>query len=178
MIDISDDPEPPANAARLPELRQGLHIFTDGSYEPGSGHGGWAFVAYRDSAEIACAFGGAPDSANNSMELFALLEAATWVNGNVAGETVTIWTDSNQAVKGCNGWRHIWKTNGWKKITPNTRSRKRTIENADLWKSIDLQLSSNHLISVAWCKGHAGIDGNERADQLADQGRLSVRRGR
>jgi ribonuclease HI len=87
----------------------------DGCYEPGSGHGGWAFVVYRDTAEIASGFGGAEDSANNSMELTAVLRAAIWINSEASGEPVTIWSDSVYAVKGCNSWRHIWKNNGWKK---------------------------------------------------------------
>lgn len=75
----------------------------------------------------------------------------------------------------CDSRRHIWKNNGWKKSNPNGNTRSRTIANAELWKTVDLQLSQNGLVTIAWCKGHSGIAGNERADALADKGRLSLR---
>lgn len=158
----------------LPETPNDLHVFADGCYEPSSGQGGWAFVAYRDAVEIAVNFGKVLDSANNAMELIALLKATTWLNANALGEPAIIWSDSLYAVKGCNSWRHIWKNNGWKKIVPNANARSRIIANQELWKAIDLQLSGNPLISIAWCKGHFGIEGNERADELAEDGRLSL----
>lgn len=161
----------------LPETPNGLHVFADGCYEPNSGQGGWAFAAYRDVVEIASGFGGVQDSTNNSMELIALLKAAMWVNTNALGEPAIIWSDSLYAVKGCSSWRHIWKNNGWKKIVPNANARSRIIANQELWKAIDLQLSRNPLISIAWCKGHFGIEGNERADELAENGRLSIQGG-
>ncbi|MGO7203683.1 RNase H family protein, partial [Rhizobium ruizarguesonis] len=79
------------------------------------------------------------------------------------------------AVKGCNSRRHIWRNNGWRKGNPNGNARNRTIGNVELWKAVDLRLSQNALVTIAWCKGHAGIAGNERADALADRGRLSLR---
>ncbi len=152
-----------------------LHVFADGCYEPVSGEGGWAFVVYRDDAEVASGSGGVKDTANNTTELIALLEAVTWINGNAAGETAVVWSDSAYAVTGCNQWRHIWKNNGWKKISANAKVRSRTIANPDLWKAIDGQLSRNRLLTIAWCKGHSGLAGNERADELAERGRLSLR---
>ncbi|NEJ74137.1 ribonuclease HI [Rhizobium phaseoli] len=166
-----------APASGVPESQQGLHVFADGCYEPGSGRGGWSFVAYRDAVEIASDFGGVDDSSNNAMELTAVLKAVIWINSVAIGEPAIIWSDSVYAVKGCNSRRHIWKNNGWKKISPSGHGRRRTIDNADLWKAVDLQLSRNALVTIAWCKGHSGIIGNERADALADRGRLSIAGG-
>jgi ribonuclease HI len=153
---------------------RGLHVFTDGSYEPGSRQGGWAFVVYRDGVEIASDFGVVSDFPNNAMELIALVEAARWINAHAGEQGAVIWTDSQYAVNGCNSWRHIWKNNGWKKISANARLRSRTIANVDLWASIDRELTANRLLTVAWCKGHVGLEGNERADALADMARLSI----
>lgn len=177
MTGISNELRSLATTAGIPEAQHGLHVFVDGCYEPGSGQGGWAFVAYRDTVEIASDFGGVEDSANNSMELTAVLKAALWINREATGEPATIWSDSVYAIKGCNERRHIWKNNGWKKSSPNGNGRSRTIANAELWKAVDLQLSQNPLVAIVWCKGHSGISGNERADALADRGRLSLRGG-
>jgi ribonuclease HI len=177
---MTDNPLPQptlANSAAPSETRYALQVYADGCYEPHSGQGGWAFVAYRNLVEIASGSGGIQDSANNAMELSALLEAAIWINGHAAGEPAVIWSDSAYAVKGCNSWRHIWKNNGWKKTSPNARIRSRSIANPDLWKAIDHQLRQNPLLTIAWCKGHSGIAGNERADGLAENGRLSIRKG-
>ena len=167
----------PLNPAAIPTTQSGLHVFADGCCEPGSGQGGWAFIAYRDGVEITSDCGGVEDTANNAMELIALLKAATWINSNAAGQPAVLWSDSVYAVNGCNSWRPIWKNNGWKKKSPNARLRSRAIAHQDLWKAVDLQLCQNPLLTIAWCKGHSGIDGNERADELAERGRLSIGKG-
>jgi ribonuclease HI len=162
-----------AHIRDVSDASSGLHVYADGCYEPESGTGGWAFVAYRDGVEIVSGSGKIERSSNNAMELSALLAAATWVNDNAAGEAATIWSDSICAVNGCNQWRHIWKNSGWRKRAPGSKARSRTIPNAELWKAIDDVLSKNALLTVAWCKGHSGIPGNERADGLAERGRRS-----
>ena len=157
-------------------VRACIDVFADGSYDPVSRNGGWAFVIYRAEVEIASFFGGMRNSANNAMELMAVLEALRWIGGNSFGEPITIRSDSAYVVEGCNHWRPIWRNNGWKKKLANARLRNRPVSNAALWQALDVELSRHPDITVTWCKGHSGIAGNEQADRLAEQGRLSMTR--
>jgi ribonuclease HI len=43
------------------------------------------------------------------------------------------------------------------------------VKNADLWKKL-VELAAAHDIEWRWVKGHAGVEGNERADALANRG--------
>jgi len=43
------------------------------------------------------------------------------------------------------------------------------VVNKDLWQQLDA-LNTQHTVTWKWVKGHAGIDGNERADELARAG--------
>jgi ribonuclease HI len=149
-------------------------IFADGCFEPISGDGGWAFVVIRDGVECASDCGGVRDSGSNAMEVVALLNAAIWAGKNARGLPVVIWSDSAYAVNGCNSWRPIWKSWGWRKNVAHPRARSREIANRREWEAIDLVLTENRLIAVQWCKGHSGNIGNERADEMANLGRLSV----
>ncbi|WP_132651671.1 ribonuclease H [Rhizobium sp. BK418] len=176
MTSFSDNIPLPETTSEMPQTRDGLHVFVDGCFEPRSWHGGWAFVAYRDGVEIASGFGGAENSANNAMELTAVLKAAIWINCTAAGEAAVIWSDSVYAVEGSNHWRPIWKNNGWKKSNPGGNARNRVVADAELWQAVDIELLQNPQISIAWCKGHSGVAGNERADELSDQGSRSLRR--
>lgn len=172
---IAVNPMTAADIGQLSEAGDRVQIYADGCYEPQSQTGGWAFVAYRDGLEVASEFGGRERSSNNAMELMALLQAVQWLNANGVGERSILWSDSAYAVNGCNHWRHIWKSRNWRKQGPNPKARSRSIANPELWIAIDHALSKNQRVDVAWCKGHSGISGNERADSLAEFGRsLSV----
>ncbi|MEZ2224422.1 ribonuclease H [Rhizobium sp. RCC_161_2] len=149
-----------------------LHVFTDGSYDPVSKTGGWAFAVFRGSIQVVATFGGEARTANNAMELLAILKACEWLADNAAGEEAVIHTDSAYAVNGCTRWRHIWRSNKWRKRMPNGQGRSRSVPDAAYWQAIDTLLNQNPTIKIEWCKGHVGVEGNEVADRLAERGRL------
>jgi ribonuclease HI len=47
------------------------------------------------------------------------------------------------------------------------------VKNADLWQRLQ-DVAARHEVDWRWVKGHAGNDGNERADELANRGVKSV----
>ncbi len=151
----------------------GIHIFCDGACEPNPGSGGWGVAVYRDGREIAALSGGLGETTNNVMELTGMLEAIQWlIDHFMKDQPATIWCDSQYVVKGCNEWRHNWKRNGWSKRKPNSpKHAEGEIKNLDLWKAIDEALNKCSALTVAWVKGHVGIEGNERADELSLIGR-------
>ena len=106
--------------------------------------------------------GGETETTNNRMEMMAAIKALEAIKPGYKG-TVTLWTDSTYVLKGITEWIHGWKKRGWKK------SDKKPVINKDLWQQLDA-LNAERDISWKWVKGHAGIEGNERADELARQG--------
>lgn len=144
-----------------------LVIYTDGACEPNPGAGGWSFVVYRDGKEIHHEFGGDLNMTNNIMEMTAALMALRWFASRGIVEPVRIYSDSQYTVKGCNEWRLGWKRKGW------SRGPGKPLANVDLWKALDEALALVP-IKLDWVKGHIGVAGNERADELAEIGRQSV----
>ena len=107
-------------------------------------------------------FGGHKDTTNNRMEMTATIRALEAIKPGYKGE-ITLWTDSTYVLKGITEWIVGWKKRGWK------NSQKKPVKNIDLWKELDA-LNARHTVEWKWVKGHAGVDGNERADALAAQG--------
>ncbi|WP_260855014.1 ribonuclease H [Mesorhizobium amorphae] len=143
----------------------GLVIYCDGACEPNPGIGGWGFVVYRDGKEQHADRGGSNPTTNNIMELTGALRSLRWLHEHFDwSETPRLFCDSMYVVNGCNEWRHTWKARGWKRKGKNP-----DIANLDLWKELDEVLALVP-IKLDWCKGHAGIVGNERADQLSLEG--------
>lgn len=140
---------------------QDVHVFADGACEPNPGPGGWAYIVIVDGQEVHSASGAAPSTTNNRMELAAVLAALEWITENAAGRPVALYSDSQYVVKGCNEWRHGWKWKGWRRGAA-------PVLNADLWQAIDAALVDRPQ-ALTWCKGHAGIRGNVRADKLAGE---------
>lgn len=140
-----------------------LAIYTDGACEPNPGPGGWAFVVHRDMTEIHCDSGGTHDTTNNAMEMTAVIKAIEWVLASDERQFTRIFSDSQYVVKGCNIWRHNWKKSGWCRGKKSGRTQ---VKNAELWKHLDNLLQAAP-VEIEWIRGHSGIPGNERADELS-----------
>ena len=109
-------------------------------------------------------FGGERSTTNNRMELMAVIEALTALK---RPSRIVLHTDSQYVMKGITEWIRAWKARGWK------TADKQPVKNVDLGKRLD-ELASQHEIEWKWVKGHAGHDGNERADMLANKGVASL----
>ena len=134
-------------------------IYTDGACKGNPGPGGWGALLEYDGHRKEL-FGGEPHTTNNRMELVAVIRALEALKRE---SDVAIYTDSQYVKNGIEAWIHGWKRNGWK------TSDKKPVKNEDLWRELD-QLATRHRISWHWVRGHADNPGNERADELANQG--------
>ncbi len=141
-----------------------IHIYTDGACSGNPGPGGWGVLIQRGNQEEELC-GGEPETTNNRMEMMAAIKALEHMP---AGEIVTLHTDSTYVMKGITEWIKGWKAKGWK------NSQKKPVKNKDLWLVLD-ELVSTRQVTWQWVKGHAGNEGNERADALANKGMDGVR---
>ena len=140
-----------------------VEIYTDGACRGNPGPGGWGvwMIAGGHEKEL---FGGDADTTNNRMELMAVIEALRALKRPCK---VVLHTDSQYVQKGISEWIHKWKARGWR------TADKKLVKNVDLWIELD-QARAQHDIDWRWIKGHAGHEGNEKADQLANKGVDSV----
>ncbi len=136
-----------------------VEIFTDGACKGNPGPGGWGALLRLGAKEKELC-GGEPLTTNNRMELTAVIRALEALKRR---SKVKLHTDSQYVQKGISEWITGWKKRGWK------TADKKPVKNVDLWLELD-QLSTQHDIEWLWVKGHAGHEGNERADVLANQG--------
>lgn len=140
-----------------------VEIYTDGACKGNPGPGGWGAllrVRTADGERERELFGGEGNTTNNRMELTAVIRAIEALKRPC---NVVIHTDSTYVQKGITEWIHGWKKRAWK------TADKQPVKNVDLWQELD-GLVGAHKIDWRWVKGHAGHDGNERADQLANRG--------
>ena len=143
-----------------------IKIYTDGACKGNPGVGGWGAIIMQDGKNIEL-FGGENETTNNRMELMAVIMALKKTPSNLE---LTIYTDSTYVQKGISEWIKNWKVNNWRS------SNKKPVKNKDLWVDLDEAVGSRK-IYWEWVKGHAGNEGNEKADELANQGVMSVMRG-
>ncbi len=133
-----------------------IEIYTDGACKGNPGPGGWGAVLSWQGQERELS-GGEALTTNNRMEMMAAIMALETLK---RPSEVRLWTDSTYVRDGIMKWIHGWKRNGWR------TAAKKPVANAELWQRLDTA-AARHQIDWRWVKGHAGHDGNERADRLA-----------
>jgi ribonuclease HI len=134
-------------------------MYADGACRGNPGPGGWG-VLLRAGGRERSLHGGEASTTNNRMELTAVIRGLEALKRPCR---VRLYTDSQYVQKGITQWIHDWKRRGWR------TADKKPVKNIDLWQQLDA-LAARHAVSWHWVKGHAGHDGNERADALANLG--------
>ncbi len=136
-----------------------VEIYTDGACSGNPGPGGYAAIlkfgeSYKEISQ------GYRHTTNNRMEMMAVIKALEALK---KPSQVKIYTDSKYVMDGITKWIDGWKAKGWK------TAAKKPVKNKELWQEIDAVVNK-HSVEFIWVKGHAGHEGNERADELARGG--------
>lgn len=142
-----------------------IEIYTDGACAGNPGKGAAAYVLLIDGKVEMEGVRAFRYTTNNRMEMLAILMALEELNSrnlthSIKNEII-IHSDSNLVVSAFNSkWLENWKRNNW------IKSDKKPVLNKDIWKLID---PINQIVrpKYKWVKGHAGIEYNERCDELA-----------
>ena len=151
---------------------QQIVAFTDGAAKRNPGPGGWGVVIVTPDGHVTELGGGAALTTNNKMELTGAIQALTRLAG-VSGP-LAVYTDSTYVIQGIEQWVHNWRRRGWKTATGGE------VMNRELWEALSGLTAARPVRSIAWhyVRGHTGIPGNERVDEIADayavQARVSL----
>src|SRR3990170_7200449 len=135
-----------------------VEIYTDGACRGNPGPGGWGAILRSGDHEREIK-GAEPLTTNNRMELTAAIQALAALKRAC---NVVLYTDSQYVRKGILEWMPQWKLRDWR------TADKKPVKNIDLWQALEREIG-RHKIEWHWVKGHAGVPGNERADQLANE---------
>jgi ribonuclease HI len=135
-------------------------VFTDGAAKGNPGPGGWAAIVVA-GGRVRELGGGSRHTTNNRMELTGPIEALSYLRlfpGHVA-----VYTDSTYVIRGIREWIPNWRRRGWRTMEG------KDVLNRELWEKL-WDLVQAHEGGVEWhyVRGHIGIPGNERVDEIAN----------
>jgi ribonuclease HI len=136
-----------------------IEIYADGACRGNPGPGGWAALLISGDVRKEVS-GSEAHTTNNRMELLAAIGGLEALKK--PGSTARVYTDSQYVIKGISEWVANWKQRGWK------TADKKPVKNQDLWERLD-SLAGQHELEWHWVRGHSGVEGNERVDQLANE---------
>lgn len=138
-------------------------VFTDGACSGNPGRGGWGAVIALPEGEIIELGGGADQTTNNRMELAGVIHSLNRLR-QIKGK-IDMWTDSVYVIRGITQWVFGWKRRGWKTAEGGG------VANRDLWEvlleEVTARRPAEQPIQWNFVKGHAGVPGNERVDEIA-----------
>lgn len=143
-----------------------VEAWVDGSSSGNStGPGGYGIllICGRHRREMR---GGEAVTTNQRQEVIAACAALEAV---APGCSVTVYSDSAYLVN-CQNQRWIdgWRKRGWR------TSAKKPVKNRDLWERLESAVSRHERVRFVHVAGHAGIEHNERAHELATLAKREV----
>ncbi len=138
-------------------------VFADGACSGNPGPGGWgAVIVVPEAGRVRELGGGERGTTNNRMEIRATIEALRALR-DTTGE-VRVYTDSTYVIRGITQWIWAWRRKGWK------TAEGKEVTNQDLWERLFAEVAARKdkgKIEWAYVRGHSGVPGNERVDELA-----------
>jgi ribonuclease HI len=136
-------------------------IFTDGACTGNPGPGGWASILAYPEGQVKELGGYDPATTNNRMEIIGTLKALQSLQDRT--ENVIVYTDSVYVIRGITEWIWAWRNRGWKTSEGND------VSNQDLWQALSAVVAKRKDFGLEWkfVKGHSGVPGNERCDEIA-----------
>ena len=144
----------------------GILIFCDGACSGNPGPGGWGAVVALPEGEVFELGGARSATTNNKMELAAATESLRAV-ADVA-LPVFIYTDSVYVIRGITQWIWGWRKRGWKSADGGD------VANREMWEALSAVVAARRAthgkageIDWRFVRGHAGVPGNERVDEIA-----------
>ena len=160
-------------------LGYGYHLtaYTDGAFRKEGNLGGWGYVVVnnKNPQQIKTVHGGVADTTTQRMEMLAitrLLESIVDTPYHVF-----VISDSQYCTKGINEWMPNWKANNWQTKGWGKKKPSGDVKNRDMWEYIDSLLARRQGTTYfQWVKGHLDCDGNNMADQAANDGVENLRR--
>jgi ribonuclease HI len=133
-------------------------IFVDGACSGNPGPGGWGAVIAKSSGQITELGGGEAPTTNNRMELTGVIRSLESLKKDE--NPIEIYTDSTYVIRGITQWIWGWRKRGW------VSAEGKDVANSDLWKQLSACVADRK-IEWKYVRGHSGIPGNERVDQIA-----------
>jgi ribonuclease HI len=137
-------------------------VFTDGAAKGNPGPGGWGAVIASPNGHVSELGGSAAHTTNNQMELTAPIEALRHLQRTPGA--LAIYTDSTYVIKGIREWIWAWRKRGWKTADGND------VLNRELWEALASLVTARGKGGIEWhyVRGHTGVPGNERVDEIAN----------
>ena len=147
-----------------PQKRKSILIFTDGASSGNPGPGGWGAILVSPNEQVLEIGGHEKWTTNNRMELSATIESfqRLYPLKSDSQDPIELCTDSTYVIRGATQWIKNWKKRGWKSAEGNE------VANRDLWEKLS-HISQGLQINWRHVRGHSGVPGNERADEIAVQ---------
>ena len=147
----------------MSDLTYPMIAFCDGACSGNPGPGGWgSIIVHTQLGEVVELGGRANPVTNNQMELRAVIE----VLKTLAREEgkIALYTDSTYVIRGITQWIWAWRAKDWK------TAEGKEVSNQDLWKTLFALVSARgkkNAVEWKYVRGHTGVPGNEREDEIA-----------
>ena len=155
-------------------LNKEIKVWCDGACKGNPGNGGWgAYIEvnqnwiYNSTQDKLTyeLYGGEKNTTNNIMEMTALIKATEWLILNHYNKDKVIFYLDSAYIINCyeQKWYLNWIQNNWQ------TADNQPVKNKELWEKIIIifEQPNFHFVKV---KGHNKIEGNEKADMLANEG--------